>query len=183
MYHRMYLRRSSMSSISEESETGEELNINETIHRNVCNSSKSHPTLSLAHTEVEHCLGDLKNFKRVSRLRVIRDRQIDSMIVHLSPLDIGQHWLVSFLIRISMSETEKRSSLCVRRVNLTRWSRIDSFSSTYLLISRTFEMLIMICQHWNVKLDRKAQVQFVVNFLVKVILSHYSTWMLRKSYY
>ena len=61
----MYLRRCSMSSISEESETADDLNPEDNPNQSLKSSSKSQPSLSLVHSEVEHCLGDLNAFKKV----------------------------------------------------------------------------------------------------------------------
>lgn len=58
MYHRMYLRRSSMSSISEESETGDD---DEVMERQEHSKNRLSKTL-----EMEHCLGHLHNFKEVN---------------------------------------------------------------------------------------------------------------------
>lgn len=58
MYHRMYLRRSSMSSISEESETGDDDEVMEHQEQTNNRLSKS--------IEVENCLGHLHNFKEVN---------------------------------------------------------------------------------------------------------------------
>ncbi|UJR33521.1 hypothetical protein I4U23_020966 [Adineta vaga] len=66
MYHRMYLRRCSMSSISEESETGDDDLLDEEFL--ICddnnNEEKSH---SPANLSVENCLGDLDCFKKEIR--------------------------------------------------------------------------------------------------------------------
>lgn len=60
MYHRMYLRRSSMSSISEESETGDDDEVIEHQDQAKDRLSKT--------AEVENCLGHLNNFKEVNFL-------------------------------------------------------------------------------------------------------------------
>ncbi len=57
MYHRMLLRRCSMSSISEESETGDDEELIE--HNNQQQDQLSN------NLNVENCLGDLNNFKEV----------------------------------------------------------------------------------------------------------------------
>ncbi len=57
MYHRMYLRRCSMSSISEESETGDD----EQMLGQKENTNQLPNNLN-----VEHCLGHLNNFKQVT---------------------------------------------------------------------------------------------------------------------
>ncbi len=68
MYHRMYLRRCSMSSISEESELGDDDQLddefiicddNDSNHKN---EHKNQPTKNMS---VENCLGDLNSFKKV----------------------------------------------------------------------------------------------------------------------
>jgi hypothetical protein len=63
MYHRMYLRRCSMSSISEESEMGDDDHLDdEFIIHNNNNNDQLPLTLN-----VENCLGDLNTFKEVRR--------------------------------------------------------------------------------------------------------------------
>ena len=59
MYHRMYLRRCSMSSISEESETGDDDD-----HRQT--PPKLDPNELPLKFDVENCLGDLNSFKEVT---------------------------------------------------------------------------------------------------------------------
>ncbi len=56
MYHRMYLRPCSMSSISEESETGDDDELIEHQQQN---------EIPKNNLNVENCLGDLNNFKEV----------------------------------------------------------------------------------------------------------------------
>ena len=68
MYHRMYLRRCSMSSISEESETGDDDLLDDEFI--ICNDDKSNHTneqenRSSTNLSVENCLGDLNSFKEV----------------------------------------------------------------------------------------------------------------------
>jgi hypothetical protein len=61
MYHRMYLRRCSMSSISEESETGDDDQVDEEFMvKNNKNINQQPINLN-----VENCLGDLNTFKEV----------------------------------------------------------------------------------------------------------------------
>lgn len=60
----MYLRRCSMSSISEESETGEDDLLDEEFV--ICNDEHEPKTPSPADLAVENCLGDLNSFKEVS---------------------------------------------------------------------------------------------------------------------
>ncbi len=70
MYHRMYIRRCSMSSISEESETGDDDQLDDefiicndnNINNKYNNEKKPQPSTSLS---VDNCLGDLNNFKEV----------------------------------------------------------------------------------------------------------------------
>lgn len=65
MYHRMYLRRSSMSSISEESEISE----NNQLHVDFVEDNKqTHETENelAINLHAENCLGDLNSFKEVS---------------------------------------------------------------------------------------------------------------------
>ena len=56
-YHRMYLRRCSMSSISEESETADDEKQDD--------QTKLSTTNNLAKVDVQNCLGDLNSFKQV----------------------------------------------------------------------------------------------------------------------
>ena len=66
MYHRMYLRRCSMSSISEESETGDDDHLDgENTERQTNENQPDKPLPS--NLNVENCLGDLNVFKEVSR--------------------------------------------------------------------------------------------------------------------
>ena len=65
MYHRMYLRRCSMSSISEESETGDDDLLDEEFV--ICDDNTNEQTThSSTNLSVENCLGDLHSFKKVS---------------------------------------------------------------------------------------------------------------------
>ncbi|CAF0927254.1 unnamed protein product [Rotaria sordida] len=66
MYHRMYLRRSSMSSISEESEMDDDdqLDENFTSKNKHINGKKNELSINL---HVENCLGDLNTFKEEIR--------------------------------------------------------------------------------------------------------------------
>ncbi len=74
MYHRMYLRRCSMSSISEESETGDDdhldeefivCNDNNNNNNNNNNHNNEQETQVSASLSVENCLGDLNSFNEV----------------------------------------------------------------------------------------------------------------------
>ena len=60
MNHRMYLRRCSMSSISEESETGDDELVDDEY---LVRDERHAPPASFT---VENCLGDLNSFKAVS---------------------------------------------------------------------------------------------------------------------
>ncbi|CAF3349771.1 unnamed protein product [Rotaria sp. Silwood1] len=69
MYHRMYLRRCSMSSISEESETGDDEHLDDEFvicNNNIDNNNEqeNHSSTTLS---VENCLGDLNSFKEEIR--------------------------------------------------------------------------------------------------------------------
>lgn len=81
MHHRMYLRRCSMSSISEESETGDDEQLDEEFI--ICNDSPRDTPHSVENdddeeyevrhqssssTAMETCLDDLNSFKEVSAL-------------------------------------------------------------------------------------------------------------------
>ena len=61
-YHRMYLRRCSMSSISEESETADEEKQDEISTKTTNNSQQ---------VEVQNCLGDLNSFKQVELMTML----------------------------------------------------------------------------------------------------------------
>lgn len=69
MYHRMYIRRCSMSSISEESETGDDEHLDEEFI--VCNNNDNdnnhneRKDPSIPSLSVNNCLGDLNAFKEV----------------------------------------------------------------------------------------------------------------------
>lgn len=69
MYHRMHIRRCSMSSISEESETGDDEHLDEEFI--VCNNDNENihhherKDQSNASLSVNNCLGDLNAFKEV----------------------------------------------------------------------------------------------------------------------
>ncbi len=68
MYHRMYIRRCSMSSISEESETGDDDHLDDEFI--VCNDEKTNHVneqngRSSTSLSVDNCLGDLNTFKEV----------------------------------------------------------------------------------------------------------------------
>ncbi len=70
MYHRMYIRRCSMSSISEESETGDDDQLDEEFI--ICNNDKNknnhhneQKNQSSTSLSVDNCLGDLNSFKEV----------------------------------------------------------------------------------------------------------------------
>ena len=68
MYHRMYIRRCSMSSISEESETGDDEHLDdEFIVCNNDNQNHHHEPKDQSGTSlsVNNCLGDLNAFKQV----------------------------------------------------------------------------------------------------------------------
>ncbi|CAF0751802.1 unnamed protein product [Adineta ricciae] len=66
MYHRMYLRRCSMSSISEESETGDDDLLDEEFV--ICDDNTNEQTAhSSTNLSVENCLGDLHSFKKEIR--------------------------------------------------------------------------------------------------------------------
>ena len=72
MYHRMYLRRCSMSSISEESEMGDDdhlwmKNLLYVMMKRIImsNEQQNQPRKSVS---VENCLGDLNSFKAVSNV-------------------------------------------------------------------------------------------------------------------
>lgn len=86
MHHRMYLRRCSMSSISEESETGDDEQLDEEFI--ICNDSPANTPhgveeedddeeyevrhQSSSSTAMETCLDDLNSFKEVSALCYVR---------------------------------------------------------------------------------------------------------------
>jgi hypothetical protein len=60
----MYLRRCSMSSISEESETGDDDHLDKEFI--ICNDQNNkQPNQSTTISAVENCLGDLHSFKEV----------------------------------------------------------------------------------------------------------------------
>ncbi|CAF0945695.1 unnamed protein product [Rotaria sordida] len=75
MFHRMYLRRCSMSSISEESETGDDDHMDEEFiicndnnnNNNNNNNNDKQETRSSTSISVENCLGDLNSFKEEIR--------------------------------------------------------------------------------------------------------------------
>ncbi|CAF1317681.1 unnamed protein product [Rotaria sp. Silwood1] len=66
MYHRMYLRRSSMSSISEESEMDDNDQHDENFMLNNKHSNEKQNELSI-NLNVENCLGDLNTLKEEIR--------------------------------------------------------------------------------------------------------------------
>jgi hypothetical protein len=59
----MYLRRCSMSSISEESETGDDDHLDDEFI--ICDSNNEQEKPSSTNLSVENCLGDLNSFKEV----------------------------------------------------------------------------------------------------------------------
>ncbi|CAF3540488.1 unnamed protein product [Rotaria socialis] len=73
MYHRMYLRRCSMSSISEESETGDDDHLDDEFavcnddNNNNNNNNNEQENRSSTSLSVENCLGDLNSFKKEIR--------------------------------------------------------------------------------------------------------------------